>query len=308
MAILLNNDGHWHDKWLASLARHLPGLPVHEYPNIPDKDAVEYALIWKHPDGDLENYPNLKAVFSLGSGVDYLDKFRTLPKAPIFRLIDPAMADDMALYTLYWVIHFQRLLGVYSQQQKESHWQRYPTPLAPDCKVCVMGQGAIGGHIAKRLSQNGFNVSGWSRTPKSIEGVKSVHGHTGLDEILPHADILICCLPATSQTESMLDKALLMKLKKGAALINVSRGAVINEPDLLNVLEGEHLSGAALDVFVTEPLPKASPFWSHSKVHVTPHMSGATNPDTAVQLIAANIEKFERGEMPAFRYVREGGE
>ncbi len=180
MTILLNNDGHWHEKYLAALAKYLPDRKVVEFGSDFDLAEIEYALIWKHPDGDLLNYPNLKAVFSLGSGTDYLDAHKSLPDAPIFRLIDPNMADDMALYTLYWVVHFQRGMEILLRQQTQKNWQRYPTQLAPDYKVCMLGQGAIGSHIAKVLAQNGFDTFGWSRSPKSVAGVTSTTGD-GLD-------------------------------------------------------------------------------------------------------------------------------
>lgn len=305
MAILLNNEGHWHDQWREAIEKHMPNRKVMEYPDIPDPSAIDYALIWKHPAGDLENYPNLKAVFSLGSGVDYIDAYPTLPDAPIFRLIDTNMADDMALYTLYWIIHFQRRFGTYQAQQKNSNWTRHPTPLAPDYKVSILGLGAIGSHIAKVLSGNGFDVSGWSRSQKTIENVNCVHGENGLKAILPNTDVLICCLPFTKSTYEFLDASVLSQLKKGANLINISRGAVIHENDLLSLLESGHISGAALDVFHTEPLPTNSPFWSRPNVHVTPHMSGATNPDTAAQIIAKEISDFENGIMPPHPYKKE---
>ena len=283
----------------------MPGYDVIDFQSVTQKDKIEYALIWKHPVGDLESYPNLKAVFSLGSGVDYLDAYPTLPQAPIFRLIDTNMADDMALYTLYWTIHFQRFFGTYRTQQNRAHWARYPTPLAPDFNVTLLGLGAIGSHIAKRLSRNGFNVTGWSRSAKIIEGVNSIHGHEALQDKLPDTDVLICCLPHTSKTFEFLNRPLLSSLKKGASLINISRGAIINESDLLTLLNNGHIGGAALDVFHMEPLPKTSPFWTHPNVHVTPHMSGATNPDTAMKIIAREIADFENGIMPPYPYKRE---
>lgn len=305
MAILLNNDGHWHDQWRAAITAHMPDRDIVEFPDISDPALIEYALIWKHPAGDLERYPNLKAVFSLGSGVDYLDAFPTLPDTPIFRLIDINMAEDMALYTLYWTIHFQRMFSTYQAQQKETLWKRYPTPLAPDYKVTILGLGAIGSHIAKALARNGFDVVGWSRSPKEIEGVTCLFGDERLKAILPETDVLICCLPFTQATYEFLDLDILSRLKKGAALINISRGAVVKEADLLTLLNSGHISGAALDVFHTEPLPKNSTFWTHPKVHVTPHMSGATNPDTAMQIIAKELTDFEKGIMPPYPYNRE---
>lgn len=305
MTILLNNDGHWHERWRAAIETHMPGQEVAEFPDVPDPSMIDYALIWKHPPGDLERYPNLKAVFSLGSGVDYLDAFPSLPDVPIFRLIDTNMAEDMALYTLYWTIHFQRLFGTYQAQQEQANWVRYPTPLAPEFKVAVLGLGAIGSHIAKALAKNGFNVSGWSRSPKDITGVNCTYGPDGLETILPETDVLICCLPFTKATYEFLDFEILSQLKTGSAFINISRGAVVKESDLLTLLDDGQIGGAALDVFHEEPLPKASRFWNHPKVHVTPHMSGATNPDTAMQIITRDIEIFKSGGTPQYQYIRE---
>jgi len=304
MTILLNNDGHWHDKYLAALAKYLPGRKAVEFGDDYDPSDIEYALIWKHPDGDLQSYPNLKAIFSLGSGTDYLDTHQSLPDAPIFRLIDPNMADDMALYCLYWIIHIQRGMDVLLGQQRNRVWQRYPTPLAHELKVCVLGLGAIGGHIASVLAKNGYDVYGWSRSPKNIEGIKSVIGKQALRETLPDMDIVISMLPANKSTRKSLDKQFFRAMKQGSSFINISRGAVVDEDDLLDVLDEGHLESVVLDVFTTEPLPANSPFWMHENVYVTPHMSGATNPDTGVRIIAENILKFEQGIMPPYPYQR----
>ena len=305
MTILLNNDGHWHDKYLAALAHYLPDRKAVEFGADCDPSEIDYAIIWKHPDGDLLNYPNLKAVFSLGSGTDYLDAYNAFPDVPVFRMIDPNMAEDMALYTLYWVIHFQRGMDVLRGQQKEGLWKRYVTPLAHEVKVCVLGQGAIGGHIAQVLSRNGYVTFGWSRSEKNFEDVQSISGEDSLLQILPEMDIVVSMLPSNRSTRNYLNKDIFAAMKRGSAFINISRGAVVDEDDLLAALDSGQISAAALDVFHQEPLPKNSAFWSHPKVHVTPHMSGATNPFTSIKIIAENLKKFEKGIMPDYQYVRE---
>lgn len=168
----------------------------------------------------------------------------------------------------------------------------------------MLGLGAIGSHIAQVLAKNGFDITGWSLGPKTIEGVKCIAGHEALNEALFSTDVLVNCLPLNTATRYFLNEQTLSKLRVSASLINISRGPVIKETDLLKLLNVEHIASAALDVFETEPLPEASPLWTHPNVHVTPHMSGATNPDTAVQIIAKDIEKLERGEIPTCRYVK----
>ena len=276
-----------------------------EYAQIFDPAEIEYALIWKHPDGDLERYPNLKAVFSLGSGTDYLDTHKSLPDAPIFRLIDPNMADDMALYCLYWIIHIQRGMDVLQGQQRNRVWQRYPTPLAHELKVCVLGQGAIGSHISSMLARNGYDVYGWSRSPKNIDCVTSVVGNDALRDILPQMDIVISMLPSNPSTHKFLNKEFFTSMKDDSSFINISRGAVVDEDDLLFALDEGYLETVVLDVFATEPLPQSSPFWAHDNVYVTPHMSGATNPDTGVKIVAENILNFEKGVTLPYQYLRQ---
>ena len=305
MTILLNADGHEHGQWCAAIKTYLPAHDIVQYPYVPDVAAIDYALIWNHPDGDLDNYPNLRAVFSLGSGVDYLDRFLTLPDAPIFRLVDPSMAQDMAHYVLYWTLHYQRAFETYRLQQQRAQWASRSAPRASEFTVSLLGLGAIGSHIAKTLAASGFTVLGWSRSPKALDGVVCRHGEQGLASVLSEADLLVCCLPLTPKTDGFLDVSILSSLRRGAVVVNVSRGAVMNEADLLSGLDSGHISGAVLDVFSVEPLPAESSLWTHPNIHITPHISGATGPGTAMQIIARQIADFERGILPPHPYLRE---
>jgi len=305
MAILLNNDGRRHPDWKRALRVHLPEREVIEYPIIPDVKAIDYAIVWNHPKGDLRRYPNLKAVLSTGSGTEHFDRDTNLPNVPIVRLIDMAMADDMALYTLYWILHFQRQFETYRQQQSLQKWKRHPSPITSDYNICLLGLGAIGAIIAQKIANNGFKISGWSRSQKNLNGVTCLSGEEALPEALGMADIIVNCLPINTSTTGFLDYVKLSQMKAGAAIINISRGQIIEDDALLSFLDSGHISAAALDVFDQEPLPPGSPFWSHPKVHVTPHMSGATNPDTAAKIISQSILTLERGEAPNYLYQKQ---
>lgn len=302
MAILFNNDGSRHGDWITELRSHLPGRVIHEYPHIPDVDDIEYAIVWNHPKGDLARYPNLKAVLSTGAGTEQFDQDPDMPKVPIIRLIDPAMADDMALYALYWTLHFQRHFETYRTQQDTAHWQRYPSSKAEDFHVCVLGLGAIGKVIARKIAMNGYKVTGWSRRAKSIKGVTCVAGDDALKPALKNADVLVNILPLTDATTGLLNRQKLVWLKRGACVINISRGPIIEDAALLGLLDTGHITAAALDVFNKEPLYERSSFWSHPDVHVTPHMSGATNPATAAPIIANSILTLESGKKPKHLY------
>jgi len=304
MTILLNNHGGDNQAWAEGLAQYLPELDVHIYPDIPNADEIEYAVVWHHPHGDLLNYPKLKAILVLGAGMDHIDQEPELPNVPIVRLLDPTVGDEMSQYVLYWLMHFQRGYERYREQSQEKHWQRYATPLSREVKVTVLGAGLIGSFIAERLALNGFAAQCWSRSERQIEGVKMYVGERGFEHAMSETDVLVNCLPLNKHTTGFLNQQRLAILPKGASLINVSRGAVIDDNALLNLLESGHIANAALDTFITEPLPQTSKYWQTKNVYITPHMSGSTYPRLSCEVIANNIKRLERGEAPFPIYVR----
>jgi glyoxylate/hydroxypyruvate reductase A len=305
MSILVNNHTGASQPWADALRSFLPEMLVQIYPHITDPNQVEYAVVWDHPHGDLLNYPNLKAVLMLGAGMDHIDKELTLPTAPIVRLVDPAVGDDMSQYVLYWLMHFQRGYERYRQQAQLKNWQCHESPLSRDYRVTVVGAGTIGQFISKRLAINGFAVSSWSRTQKELENVACFHGDEGLERVMSASDVLVNCLPLTQSSYHFFDQKKLSLLPKGASLINVSRGAVIDDSALINMLDSGHIASAALDAFAIEPLPKDSPLWQRENVFITPHMSGSTYPAWACEVIANNIRRVENGELPFPIYHRE---
>jgi len=304
VSILVNNQTGDSQPWAEALLSYLPNMPVHVYPDIPDAEAIEYAVVWEHPHGDLLNYPNLKAVLILGAGMDHIDKEPILPEAPIVRLVDPAVADEMSQYVLYWTMHFQRNYQRYARQAENKHWQRYMTPLSRHFKVSVLGAGIIGSAIAERLSLNGFATQCWNRSKREIDGVKMFDGDQGLNSILAESDVLVNCLPLNTHTQNFLNHQRLSSLPSGASIINVSRGAVIDDDALVSLLDSGHIANAALDTFKVEPLPESSKYWGRSNVFITPHMSGSTYPILASEVIADNIKRIEKGEQPFPIYLR----
>lgn len=304
MAILLNNGGFENQPWVDVWKKLLPDMPVYIYPDIPNPSAIKYAAVWNHPKGDLQNYPNLKAILVLGAGMEAIDADPCLPDVPIVRLVDPAVGDDMAQYVLYWVMHFQRGYERYRSQNLNKQWQRQPRILPADFKVSVLGLGLIGEKIATEVSKLGFAAQAWSRSEKNVEGVQCYSGEQGLDEILSNTNVLVNCLPLKPNTEELINKLLLDKLPKESYFINVSRGKVVNENDLLGALNSKQLAAAALDCFVEEPLPESSLFWQQPNVHITPHMSGATYAESAAKVVAENILRLERGKQAFPLYNR----
>lgn len=287
--------------WVATLRAALPDRPIRIAPE-PTED-VGYVAAWAPPPGYFAQFPKLRAVFGLGAGVDRFIGRDDLPASiPLYRLEDAGMARPMAQYALYGVLRFQRHFDQYERHQAEARWQRQPYRAPEATRVSVLGLGAIGAEIARYLASNGFAVSGWSRSPKEIEGVACHHGRTALETLLTHTDILVNMLPSTAETRGMFDHALLARLPRGAAFLNLARGDQVDDAALVALLDDGHLRGALLDVFAPEPLPTTSPLWRHPKVLITPHISGPTLIGPAVAQIVQRIKLIEAGQ-PAFGLV-----
>ncbi len=257
--------------------------------------AVDYIIY--APNSDLQDftpYTNCKAVLNLWAGVEAVVGNKTLTM-PLTRMVDPGMTQGM----VEWVIghslryHLDTDRNVLNQN---GDWTPHVPPLAMDRKVTVLGLGQLGQACAKTLAQLGFDVAGWSRRPKSIDGITCFAGDDGLVKALERSEILILLLPLTTGTENLLDKTKLALLPTGAKIINPGRGPLIVDNDLLDALDRDHVAHATLDVFRVEPLPKEHKFWSHPNVTVTPHIASETRAKTSAQVIAENIRRGEAGE------------
>ena len=278
----------------------MPELKFLAWPDeIADPAAVDHALVWLPPRGALGRFPGLKAVFSLGAGVDRLLGEADLPAGvPVVRLVDPALTELMVEYVVHWVIHHHRGFGRYAAGAQEPAWERRWPGQASDTRVGILGLGELGGAAARALAGLGFDTAGWSHTARDVPGVRGLHGPGGLDDLLARSDILVCLLPLTPETADILDARALAILPPGAVVINAARGEHVVERDLLAALDSGRLSAAVLDVFRTEPLPSDHPFWSHPRVTVTPHVASLTNGHTATRAIADDIRRVEAGEPP----------
>lgn len=298
MAILLHNHGYDDASWLAALAALLPDEKIMLLDELTDanKAQIEFALVWDFPLGGLVTFPKLRAIFLLGAGTEHIDREQALPQVPVVRLIDPAVVRDMCAYSLYWVMHFHRNYGIYRQQQKQSHWQRHEHLPSNAYQVSVLGLGQIGLRVAEYLATNGLKVTGWDRNPITHDAIQCFHGRPQLPDALKESHVLINCLPLSADTQGFIDKQTLNLLPTGAKLINISRGGVVNDTDLLDALENGQLEHAVLDAHTVEPLPETSPYWHHPRVVVTPHAAGATYARSAAQVVVANIERMNKGE------------
>lgn len=264
-----------------------------------DPADIEYAMVWRHPHGDLMNYPNLKCILSLAAGPEAVLEDPGLPEGvPVVRLVDSSLTDDIVLFCIHWVLHVHREFDLYLDAAKRGVWQRFGRKHPQDTRVGILGLGELGSRSAAALASLDYDVAGWSRSPKDIAGVESFHGADGLRPFLARSDILLCLLPLTDQTRDILNKDAFAAMPQGAVLINAGRGAHVVDDDLIAALDSGHLGGAILDVFREEPLPEGHFYWSHPKVVVMPHIAGRTHPQTASAVVSENIRRVERGETP----------
>ena len=296
MAIVIIRQDDKIELWKNALLRANPELKVYSYLEVHPKEAIIMALIWKHPEGSLLKYPNLKCIASAGAGVDYIFEDTTVPKhVPITRIVDPYLASDMSEHVLAVILAHIKNLNAYKLQQAANVWKPIDYKRIKDVTVGILGLGELGARTALDLVRVGFTVQGWSRTKKNIATVKTFTGTHELGSFLNTTNILVCLLPLTPTTKGFMNTKLLVQLPKDAYVINVARGGHVVDTDLLEQLNNNHLSGACLDVYQQEPLASAHPFWQHKKVHMTPHYASVSDTNSVIPQILENYQNLLDG-------------
>jgi len=297
VALLIKTDIDRGNAWAEALAASYPELKTYNWPYDGDPAKIDYALVWQPPKGELKRYKKLKAIFSVGAGIDHLASDPDLPEGvPVVRMVESSLTAGMSEYVTLAVLNHHRFMIDYAAQRREKVWEELLQLPAEARQVGTLGLGVLGRAALDTLKPFGFKLAGWSRSPKSISGVTCFHGSFGLAEFLAETNILICLLPLTPETEGILNAEAFAKLPVGAAVINVGRGGHLVEEDLLAALDSGQVGGATLDVFREEPLPEDHPFWEHPRVFMTPHIASMTVPATAVRAVVANIQRLESGE------------
>jgi len=243
---------------------------------------------------DFTPFTRARAVLNLWAGVEKIVGNPTL-RLPLARMVDHGLTQGMVEYVTGHVLRHHLGMDAHILHQ-DGVWRPDAPPLARDRRVSVLGLGALGAACAQMLVTLGFPVTGWSRRPKEIAGLRCLAGEDGLGQTLAEADILVLLLPLTPETEKLLDAARLAFLPRGAVIVNPGRGPLIDDDALLAALDSGALGHATLDVFRVEPLPPDHPFWGHPRVTVTPHIASETRPESAAEVIAENIRRGEAGE------------
>lgn len=301
-AVLVAITGWDPGPWLQHFRAAAPERDIRLWPDqVGEAADIAYACLWKPPHGLLTEFPSLKAVFSLGAGVDALMADPTLPDVPVVRIVDPDLTMRMTEFVVLQVLMIHRRQRMYDAQQAQRLWLDHDQWPASAVSVGVMGLGVLGSDAVQVLRRIGFNVAGWSRTAHTIPGIETFHGAEGLEAFLRRSEILVCLLPHTPATEGILSLPLFRLLRRdgvlgGAYVINAGRGKLQIDTDVVAALDEGSLAGAVLDVFPVEPLPAASPLWVHPKIAITPHNAAASDARALAANVVRQILRFERGE------------
>lgn len=267
-------------------------LDVEIWPDIKSRERVSFAVAWKQPKNQFSQYPNLKVVSSLGAGADHLLKDNSIPQhVALTRVVAPTLTNQMCDFVTLSILAMIRRFHDYNKQQVWADWKPRVHYNKEDLMVGVMGLGNIGKKVAAHLANNGFNVSGWSNSKKSIPNVVT-YSKEQLDPFLAATNILVCLLPLTDETKDILSLSLFKKLSSPGFLVNVGRGPHLIEEDLIYALDMGLLNHAALDVFQKEPLPESHPFWGRDSITITPHIASVTEPEEIAELILENYKRM----------------
>ncbi len=283
--------------WVAELQRQLPEVEIRVTPDHGDRSEIDYALVWKPPAGMLASFENLRVTFSIAAGVDHILEDPERPHhVPIVRMLDDNLRDMMSEWAILGVLHYHRFMPEYMAEQQQAIWDRRWPIYTPETHVGVLGLGAIGLDVAEKFRVLGFQVHGWSRTPREVDAITCHHGADGLAEMLPRCRYLVCVLPLTDATRGVINAKTLSALPRDAVVVNLGRGGHVVDEDLLAALDSGHLRGAFLDVFNREPPEPDHAYWRHPKVVMTPHVAGELVPRSCAKAIARKIRAHIAGE------------
>jgi len=284
------------EEWRDALAAQFEEFEFSVGEEVAAPETVDVAILWLLPEGGLERFVNLRAILSLGAGINQLDPERLPAHVPLARLVDDSLTRMMVDYARLAVYRHHRKFHLFEQRSRERLWIYMPPTLTGTTTVGILGLGELGAEIALGLRHEGFNVLGWSRTAKQLPGVATSTGREGLVAMLEACDIVVNVLPLTAETRHILDRDLFAHFKRGSCLVNMGRGPHVVDADLLDAIDAGIIEAATLDVFTVEPLPEAHPFWSHPQILITAHAAGTSLPATAAVTIAANIRRAMAGE------------
>lgn len=306
--VVIKCGDHLVPSWVENMTALLPEFEVEPYWADLDPDRVRYVIGWCPDARWINAFSELRAVVSIGSGVDHIEHLAELrPEIPVIRTVSDDLVQRMKEFVLLCVLAWHRELPQMLEGAKRSEWHRYAVDTADERTIGIMGFGAMGKAAAGALAEVGYRVAVWANSPRPGTDYAYFHGADQLEDFASGCDAVVCMLPLTDQTADILDYRLMSAISEDGCLVNVGRGGHLVDEDLRRVLEEKHLRCAFLDTFRTEPLPSDSPMWGIRNVYITCHSAAYISPDAGPRIIAENIRRYESGQPVGPMYDRARG-
>jgi glyoxylate/hydroxypyruvate reductase A len=307
MRVVYKSDPVRGQVWKRIFEAEAPDMALAIWPDTGDTSDVRYLVAWLPPEDLASRFPSLEVLFASGAGIDQLDLDKVPDGVRIVRMVDRDLTVSMVEYAVFGVLALHRDIPVYLEDQRLGHWEPRQVRRAADRGVGIMGLGVLGTALAEGLRGFGFRLRGWSASRKAIAGMSTYVGDSELGEFLSGCDILVCLLPLTAHTRSILRASTFASLPRGARLLNVGRGGHLVEADLLSALDTGQIDCAVLDVLAQEPPPPDNPLLRHPRVIVTPHIASITHPEPSARRVIAQIRRHRAGQALADEVDRKRG-
>jgi phosphoglycerate dehydrogenase-like enzyme len=282
------------------LAQQAPELKVTlcEEPALPPPEIAEAEILltWRPHPQVLQGMPKLKWIHSTGAGVEGILRCQHFSPTVTLTRTGQMAGRLMAEYVIGFILAHSFQLPLIAENQKQHRWQLFKVLPIQHRRCMILGMGEIGREIAQLCQAIGLQVTGVSRNGgEMVDGIPD-YPIAELDTLLPQIDILVVVVPLTSETEGMIDSYRLRLLPQHALLMNISRGPVVVEADLIAALQDGSLGAAVLDVFDREPLPADSVLWDMPNVMITPHIAGPYDPEFCTRSFLENLDRYLAGK------------
>jgi D-2-hydroxyacid dehydrogenase (NADP+) len=284
------------------LAPKFPDVVIHAATREEDVgsfiEKADALLTIRISDGLFKKAKNLKWVHAFTTGVDYIVNLPSLKKEIMVtstRGIHGPQVSEMAFLLM---LALNRNLPEVVRNQDKGVWERWPGKLLWKKKVAIVGLGIIGEQIARKCKASDMEVFAIDIIKRKVEWVDAFYGPEDIVKVAKDVDYLVIVAPNTPETEKLVNAKVLAAMKPTAFLLNLGRGEVVDEEELIRVLKAGKIAGAGLDTYYEEPLPKEHPFWKMKNVIVSPHMAGMSDVyvEQAVTIAEENLRRFIKGQ------------
>jgi glyoxylate/hydroxypyruvate reductase len=296
----------------SGVPRNLTADELRRWAQLREQADVSFDFDWQSPGEMAKVCPQLRWVQGTSAGIGgFLERTGLVHTDLIFTTAAGVHGTPLAEFALLGLLHFAKEMPTLARWQRQQHWERHTSGVLAGSTAVVVGLGGIGREVCRLLAAAGLTVYGCGRPAHSyhVPGVSVYTDTTRLREVLPAASALILACPLTDQTEGLIGPEELAALPAGAVVVNVCRGAVIDEPALVSALSSGHLAGACLDVFAVEPLPSSSPLWAMDNVIVSPHSAATAAAENRLltDLFIDNLRRWLADEQLRNVYDRVAG-